>query len=101
MKAFLLSVEKNDFNFSNQLKTWEKQGFNLLRALNMNKAIELSCKNNLTAVGINADNINYLPQLTILRDCISIPIYVMTSNFSYDECFKAVESGADVIYAVE
>jgi len=96
MKAILLSVEKNDFNFNNQLQTWEKQGFNLLRALNMNEAIELSCKNNLTAVGINADNINYLPQLTILRDCINIPIYVMTSNFSYDECFKVVEAGADV-----
>jgi len=96
MKTILLSVEKDDFNFNNQLQTWEKQGFNLLQALNMNEAIELSCKTNLTAIGINADNVNYLPRLTILRDCINIPIYVMTSNFSSDECFKAVKSEADV-----
>ena len=66
MKAILLSVEKNDFNFNNQLQMWEKQGFNLLRALNMNEAIELSCKNNLTAVGINADNTEGLYKYTYL-----------------------------------
>jgi len=96
MKEILLSVERDDFNFGTLLRAWEKQGFNLLRASNMNEAIKLARKTNLIAVIINADNINYLPQLAILRDCINILIYIMTSNFSSAECIESFKLGADV-----
>ena len=46
-------------------------------------------------VAINADNINYLPQLRIMRDITTSPIFLIGSEFSTAKEVEALTHGAD------
>ncbi len=100
MKMLLLAVDKDDASYYKQLAQWRKYEVEFVRALSMSKAIELSRNDEYIAVGINADNIEYLPQLRILRDSVDAPIHIITSNYSHDDHLKALGLGADV-YSVK
>jgi len=61
----------------------------------MQEAIEKLIKVNFLFIAINADNINYLPHLRILREMTPIPIFLICAFFSTDKEVEALQNGAD------
>ena len=63
----------------------------------MGRGIELAAKNDYYYIGINADNIDYLPSLGILREvAYSTPIFISTTLYSDERQAEALEHGADL-----
>ena len=47
-------------------------------------------------IAINADNINYLPVLHVMRKVTSTPIYIITTDFHVADQVVSLKNGADV-----
>ncbi len=92
----LLSIDASDRNYSVQLPVWQKHGIQLCRALSMHEAMEMLQKREYIAIGINADSIDYVPLLGILREATTAPIHVIKSKYDVDEHTLALSLGADV-----
>lgn len=90
MNLKLLAVDKNSEVFEDQYPIWLKHGVELIRAYSMQEAIERLTHEEFVLVGINADSINYFPQLKIMRDVTTLPIHILTSNYSYEEECKVL-----------
>lgn len=46
-------------------------------------------------IAINADNVNYIPILKIMRSMTLTPIFIITSNFNFQDQIEAYHYGAD------
>ena len=101
MKHFYISIEKNIEVFEFYKPLWKVHGIDGIRAETMNvgikKAIEIeeSAIDELCFITVSADDIDYLPQLSILRKEINAPILIPTSKYNEQEHHKALEMGAD------
>lgn len=73
----------------------EKQGIFTVRVDTMQEAIEKLNKEDYLFTAINADNVNYLPLLRIMRDVSPTPIFIITSNFKMYDQVEALHNGAD------
>jgi len=96
-----LALEKSNERF-NLFKTfWNVRGIDGIRADSMTegieKAIELekSAVVELLFISIVADDIDFLPQLSILSNETTSPILIATSNPSTSEREDALNNGAD------
>lgn len=76
MKPQLLAVGKDIEHFNYAKPYFMKLGLTPVLLQSMQEALEEITRNkNYIAIGINEDNINYLPQLKIMRDCTTMRGY--------------------------
>ena len=62
----------------------------------MTDAIKEAMKKEFLYIGINAANINYKPQLPLLREITNDPIFISTTTYTMQEQSLAVSLGADL-----
>lgn len=96
-----LTVDSNIAVSQREQAAWMEQGIATVRVDSMQEAIEKLDKENFLFVAINADTINYLPLLRVMRDVTPILIYVITSNFTAKEHKEALDNGADAYVAFQ
>lgn len=97
MGAKLLAVDNNLKFFESHNVEWIKHGIIPTRVNSMSEAIDTLAKDKydeFIIIGINADNVNYLPMLPLLRDFTALPIHIMTSDYLFKDEVEALESGA-------
>lgn len=95
MKNKLLTIEKDERIFSIYQNAWLKVDVSSVRVSSMQEAIELLAREIFVVVRINADNINYMPMLPIVRGLTQAHIGVFTSKFTMKENIEALKNGAD------
>jgi len=101
MKCFYISIEKNLEGFEFYKGLWQKHRIEGIRVDTMTggikKATEIeeSSFDELCFIAIVAGNIDYLPQLRIMREEINAPILIATSDYSEEEHRDALNNGAD------
>jgi len=91
----LLIVENDSEIFNEVEHAMEEHGLECIQATTMQKAIKLLAKEEVVFIGINADNIVYLPFLDVMRDMDIVPISVFTSNHDINEQLEATKKGVD------
>lgn len=91
----LLAVDKEPQRFEKQYDLWLKNRIMLVRTCSMQEAIARLSHEEFVIAAINADNINYLPQLKIMRDVTAIPIHILTSDYTYEKELEALNLGAN------
>lgn len=90
----ILVVDQNEKVHHRETEAWNKYGIDTFRVENMNEAMEALKRRRYLCVSINADNINYLPMLPVMRKATNIPILVITSNFTIQKQLEALHNGA-------
>ena len=96
MQNVYLAIEKDDAVHEKESAFWLSRGIASIRVTSMTKGIEESMKNQFLYIGINDDNINYQPQLPILREATSDPIFIASSTYTMQKQAEAVKLGADL-----
>ena len=91
----ILAVDKDESIVAREKTAWEKRGIASVHVTSMQEAIKLLDKDDYIFVAINADNIDYLPHLRIMRDTTPAPIFVIGSAFSTAKEVEAISNGAD------
>lgn len=92
----MLAVDSNIEVSQREQAAWMEQGIATIRVDSMQEAIEKLNKEYFLIVAINADNINYLPLLRVMRDVTHLLIFLITSNYTATEHKEALDNGADV-----
>jgi DNA-binding response OmpR family regulator len=101
MKRKYISIEKQTEVFEFYKRLWKAHGVEGIRADTMGGAIskikEVEKYHELFFVCIVADDINFLPQLKMLREKTSAPILIAASkeHYSEKEHHEALSNGAD------
>jgi len=95
MDLILLAVDNDIVHFNNHEALWKKYGITPMRVSTMQDAIERIMNEEYILVGINGDNINYQPLLSIMRDITPLPIHIYTSIITYERKLEAIKLGAD------
>jgi len=96
-----LSIEKNVEVFELYKALWKAHGIEGIRVDTMTegikKAIEIekSGTSGLFFIDVAADDIDFMPQLKILSEETSAPIFIATTNPDDDEHHEALNNGAD------
>ena len=91
-----LAVEKDNAVHERESAFWLSRGASVVKVTSMTKAIKEAMKNKFLYIGINASNINYKPQLPILREATNDPIFISTTTYSMQEQGLAISLGADL-----
>lgn len=95
MSYSMLAVDRDIHVHLREKAEWERHGIGSVRVDSMSEAVEELSRSEFFFVSINADNINYLPMLPVLREMSSVPIFIITTSFSIAEQVEALHSGAD------
>lgn len=95
MKKKLLAIDKDSHKFTTYQEAWLKVGVSSIRVLSMQEAIELLAREIFMVVHINADTINYMSMLPIVRELTKAHISVSTSKFTIQENIQALKNGTD------
>lgn len=99
MNTPMLAVDK-DIEVSKMEQTeWLKHGIVTVRVDSMQEAIERLNTGDFFFVAINADSINYLPLLRVVRDVTHIIVFVITSNYTAKGHNEALDNGTDAYVA--
>ena len=75
---------------------WASRGMEMELAECMTEGIQRVTKNDYLFVGINDDNIDFMPLLSTMRGVTDVPILIATSRFSTEAEVDALENGADL-----
>jgi len=98
---YYITIEKKLDNFEQYKQLWLMRGISGIRADSMTEGIEKAVEieasktNNLYFIAIVADDIVFLPQLSILREQIYAPIFIATSKPDAVERMEALNKGAN------
>ncbi len=95
METILLAIDENSKYYREYTPEFLKHGIYTIRVSSMQEGIEYLENKEVTIVGINADCINFLPLLNVLRIKTNAPIHIMASSPNFDEDIKARDLGAD------
>jgi len=79
---------------------WLSRSIASIRVSSMSDGIKEITREKFLYVGINADNIKYMPLLRLMRDVTSAPILVATTKYTVQEQCKAMNNGADLFGAI-
>jgi DNA-binding response OmpR family regulator len=91
-----LAIENSVTVHERESLFWSSHGISSIRVSTMQEGIEKASKTNFYYIGINADNTNYMPLLSLLREVTHAPILISTSNYSREEHKRASRNGADL-----
>jgi hypothetical protein len=90
-----MAIDKNAELHDKEKRVWLERGVADVRVDSMAEGIDQALQNEFLFIAINADTIDYLAELPILRDVTSSPILIATSDYSMDEQVLALQQGAD------
>jgi len=96
MRVSYLAIEKDVAVHERESRFWLSRNVSSVIASSMSEGIEAAMKNRFLYIGINAANINYQPQLPLLRDATNDPIFISTTTYTMQEQGVAVRLGADL-----
>lgn len=99
MNLPMLAVDSNIEVSEREQAAWKDQGVTTVRVSSMQEAIEKLSKEKFFIVVINADSINFLPLLRVMRDITHLLIYIITTNYSTKEHKEVLDNGADAYVA--
>jgi DNA-binding response OmpR family regulator len=98
---YYISIETNIEVFERYRVLWQKYGVTAIRANSMTEGIEKAIEieksktDELYFIDIVADDISYMPQLSILSERTIAPILIATFNPDNNEHHEALRNGAD------
>lgn len=95
MWSNMLAVDMSAEISEKEQVEWKKHLISTIRVESMQRAIELLKKEDFILTVINADNINYLPLLKIMRETSPVPIFIITSDFTPEKQTEVYRNGAD------
>ena len=96
MNMKYLSVDRDaEFNDAHVV-IWAERGFGCDRVETMTAAIQKLMENEYIVVGINSDNIDFMPLLKTMRSVTITPILIATGSFTTEQEVAALENGADL-----
>jgi uncharacterized protein YccT (UPF0319 family) len=96
MQQFYLAIEKNIEVHERESAFWLSRGIGSVRVSSMTEGIEEVMNRQYLFIGINDDNVNFRPQLPLLREVTNIPIFIASSNYTMQKQAEAVSLGADL-----
>ena len=96
MQQVYLAIEKDDAIHERESAFWLSRGIASLRVSSMTEGIKEAMKNQFLYIGINGDNINFKPQLPLLRETTNDPIFIATTAYTMQKQAEAVNLGADL-----
>ena len=96
MEITYLATENDDVIHNRESSFWASRNISSLRVSTMSEGIKEAINSQFLYIGINADNINYRPQLPLLRESANDPIFISTSNYTMQEQWEAITLGADL-----
>lgn len=99
MAVTYMAIEKDTTVHDREKQQWLGRGILEIRVNSMTEGIEKAINNQFLFIVINADNINYMPELKILREATNDPILIATSSFTIDEQVEAMHNGADFYFS--
>lgn len=95
MNNRLLIIDKDKRIFSTYQNAWLKVDISCVHVSYMQDAIELLASETFSVVCINADNIDYIPMLPMVRELTQAHIYIFTSEYTMKKNIEALKNGAD------
>ena len=96
MAIAYLAIERDDAVHERESAFWLSKGVSSIRVYSMTEGIEEAMKRQFLYIGINAGNINYKPQLPLLREATNDPVFIATPTYTMQEQGEAVRLGADL-----
>ena len=96
MTLTYLAIENDIKIHERESAFWQSRNVSSIRVSSMTEGIEEAMKQQFLYIGINAANINYKPQLPLLREVTNDPIFISTTNYTMQEQGIAVSLGADL-----
>lgn len=101
MNMQMLAVDGNVEVSLRKQAVWQQYGISTVRTNSMQEAIKELSREPFLFTAINADNINYLPMLKIMREAAPTPIFIITANYKIKEQTEALLNGADAYAAFQ
>ncbi len=97
MNAKYLAVDSDVKLADSEAAAWARRGIGMERADNMTDAIKrLLSPNIYLYVGINADAVEFMPMLNMMRSVTFTPILIATGSFTTHTEVEALHNGADL-----
>ena len=90
-----LAIDKDAALHNRESALWLRCGISSIRTTSMDEGIAYANDKQFLFIVINANNIDYMPKLRILRGVTADPILIATSNFAIEEQVEALHNGAD------
>lgn len=101
MNLPMLAVDKDIEVSLREQAEWDKQGINTISVDSMQEAIEKLDRYPFLFTAINADTINYLPMLKIMRSISPTPIFIFASHVAINDKIEALRHGVDGYEALQ
>lgn len=92
----ILAIDRDIAVFERERAGWVRRGIDIIQVDTMCDAVETAGRGVFLFITINADNIDYLPMLPVLRKVSAAPVFVITSNYTVDGQVEALHNGAKV-----
>jgi len=100
MDVKYLAVEDDISIHERESAFWLSRNISSIRVSSMSDGIKEVAREKFLYIGINADNITYMPLLRLMRDVTTAPILISTTNYTMQEQYKALSNGADLFGAI-
>ena len=97
MSLPILVIDEDTEIFNSQSIAWNERGFPFERVGSILEGIRKLTQSDYTFVAINGDNINYIPQLKIVRGITDIPIFIVQKDYTLEKHTAALNEGADAL----
>ena len=95
MSLAYLAIERDIHVHNRESKVLLSCNISSVRVDSMNEGIERAVGSRFLFIVINADNINYISKLSLLRETTEAPILIATTSYTMQEHGRATCLGAD------
>ena len=96
MQPTYLAIENDTTIHDRGSAFWLSRNVASVKVSSMTEGIEEAMKNQFLYIGINGDNINFKPQLPLLREATNDPIFIASSTYTMQKQAEAVNLDADL-----
>ena len=96
MDISYLAIENDCAVHARESSYWAARNISSVRVTSMREGIKAAAQNQFLYIGINATNVDYIPNLSLLREVTHAPIFISTTMYSTQEQGIALSLGADL-----
>lgn len=96
MSYSILALDQDIEVYEREKVGWAKHGIDIIRVDSMSDARDALRRDSFLFIAVNADNIDYMPLLPVMREETYTPIFILTSSFTVYDQVEALHNGADV-----
>jgi DNA-binding response OmpR family regulator len=96
MDVKYLAIEDDISVYERESAFWLSRNVSSIRVSSMSDGIREVAREKFLYIGINADNITYMPLLRLMRDVTTAPILIATTTYTLQEQSIALNNGADL-----